>query len=78
MLLAESMGHHMCYVCGGEDAQLPFVESKINVTNRMNNSCRGFENLSIDDRKRYEFECPKGFNGCITKITGIYFKEVKF
>lgn len=70
MLLAESMGH-MCYVCGGDDALLPFIESNSDVTDSMNKSCRGFDNLSKEDRKLYEFECPNASDGCITKITGI-------
>lgn len=72
MLLAKGMGHiHMCYVCGGEDALLPFIESKINVTDNMNKSCKGFENLSIDDKKLYEFECPNNYDkGCKTTVTG--------
>lgn len=66
-----------CYICGGKDALLPFVESKSIISDFMNDSCREFENFSIPDRKRYEFECPKNFEGCITKITGKYSIKMK-
>lgn len=75
-LTSQTFGH-MCYVCGGRDAQLPFIDSKSVISDFMNNSCRDLENLSMPERKQFQFECPKNFDGCITKIIGKMLK-IKF
>ena len=61
---------HKCYVCGEDQARLPFIEEHRNnnssVIDKIPKSCDGFE----ADNNVFEFQCPKGFTGCVTKLIG--------
>lgn len=63
---------HKCYVCG-EEAPLPFIEEHWNnnstIIDKIPKSCDEFERYLESDFNIFEFQCPRGFTGCVTKIT---------
>lgn len=54
---------HKCYVCGEQDNILPFTEDK-----EIPKSCDKIDDIKHPKTNPYIFECPTGYNGCITKI----------
>lgn len=65
---------HKCYVCGGNEAQLPFIEehksNNSTFIDKFPKSCDDFDKNLEADVNIFEFQCPKDFKGCYTKITG--------
>lgn len=61
---------HKCYVCGEDQARLPFIEEHKNnnssIIDKIPKSCDEFE----ADNNIFEFQCPRGFTGCVTKLIG--------
>lgn len=77
IFVTSSSNLHKCYVCG-ELAQLPFQEGSYNLTTIKNipKSCDKFEeSAEKNDFKTFEFTCPKGYDGCITKICNHQFNR---
>lgn len=65
-----------CYVCGDE-SDSPFYETKSTSINqsfikeRLHASCDGFNsNMPLDEKQKYEIECPNDYVGCSLKVTG--------
>ncbi|CRL01649.1 CLUMA_CG014872, isoform A [Clunio marinus] len=62
-----------CYVCGDE-SELPFLETKsmnINETfikEKIHNSCDEFDRIPLEEKHKYEMECPDDYVGCMLQV----------
>lgn len=64
-----------CYICGpGADA--PFFESRSANINRtfieqkVHKSCDEFDRIPLEEKYKYEMECPEDFVGCMLNVGG--------
>ena len=61
-----------CYVCGhGSDA--PYLDSNINQTyvkQRIHKSCDEFDRVPLEEKFKYEMECPQASVGCMLTVKG--------
>lgn len=63
-----------CFICGsGSDA--PFFEAgsthnETFIRQKTQRSCDDFDRIPLEDKYKYEMECPEGFNGCMLNVGG--------
>lgn len=64
-----------CYICGsGSDA--PFAESGLANLNetfirqKTQRTCDDFDRIPLEEKYKYEMECPEGFGGCMLNVGG--------
>lgn len=64
-----------CYVCG-TGSELPFLEAKSSNVNetyikqKIHKSCDEFDRIPLDQKYKYEMECPDNFMGCLLNVGG--------
>jgi hypothetical protein len=63
-----------CYVCG-HDADGPFLEAKSDYNetaiNQIHNSCEEFDRIPLEEKYKYEMNCPNGYVGCMLNVGGL-------
>lgn len=66
-----------CYVCG-VDSETPFYESNFNETfikQRVQTSCDEFDRIPLEEKNKYEMDCPENFVGCMLNVGGEFFNS---
>lgn len=64
-----------CYICG-QGADAPFLESRqpnINrtfVEQKVHKSCDEFDRIPLEEKYKYEMNCPEDFVGCMLNVGG--------
>lgn len=64
-----------CYVCGNR-SELPFLEARTSnfnetfIKQKIHKSCDDFDRVPLEDKYKYEMECPEGFVGCMLNVGG--------
>lgn len=72
MSLISTTNAMKCYVCG-EGSDGPYLDSNINETyfkQRIHKSCEEFDRIPLDEKHKYEMECPEGSIGCMLNVRG--------
>jgi hypothetical protein len=62
-------------VCG-IGAEEPFLEAKSSnfnesfVRQKIHSSCDEFDRIPLEEKHKYEMDCPDGFEGCLLNVGG--------
>lgn len=76
MSLISTSAAFKCYVCGS-GSESPFLEApNINETfikQKIHKSCDDFDRVPLEEKYKYEMECPGGYAGCMLSVGGKYF-----
>lgn len=71
MSLVSTANAIKCYVCG-HNSDAPFYDANVNETiiKQIHKSCDEFDRIPLDQKYKYEMECPEGHVGCMLNVGG--------
>lgn len=74
MSLVSTANAIKCYVCGNGSDE-PFLEAKSSNFNetsirQIHSSCDEFDRIPLEEKSKYEMNCPDGFLGCMLNVGG--------
>lgn len=69
MSLLNSAEAMKCYVCG-HGSEGPFAKMNATVRQRIHKSCDEFDRIPLEEKFKYEMECPETSVGCTLNVKG--------
>lgn len=75
MSLVSSTNAIKCFICGA-GSDLPFLESTSSGVNetlikqKIHKSCDEFDRIPLEEKYKYEMECPDDYLGCMLNVGG--------
>lgn len=69
MSLLNSADAMKCYVCG-HGSEGPFAKMNATVRQRIHKSCDEFDRIPLEEKFKYEMECPETSVGCTLNVKG--------
>lgn len=58
-----------CYVCG-HGSEGPFAKMNATIRQRIHKSCDEFDRIPLEEKFKYEMECPETSVGCTLNVKG--------
>lgn len=66
-----------CFVCG-HGSDVPFADANFNQTfikQKIHKSCDEFDRIPLEEKYKYEMECPEGHSGCMLNVGGEFVRS---